>query len=137
MTARTGQCLCGSVRFVARDVETHHHACHCGMCRRWASGPVFAAEAGAVEFQGTENLGRYESSDWAERGFCSRCGSALFYFLKPTGQYMMCVGAFDEPRDFQLVREIFIDHKPPGYTFGGDHPRWTEAETLAQFASPG
>jgi len=26
------------------------------------------------------------------------------------------------------AREIFIDRKPPGYAFAGDHERWTEAE---------
>jgi hypothetical protein len=43
------------------------------------------------------------------------------------------VGAFDDPAPFRLVREICIDHRPEGYAFAGDHPRLTEAETLASF----
>lgn len=131
-----GKCLCGAVQFTADDVETHHHACHCGMCRRWAGGPLFVASTSSVTFASTANLGRYESSPWAERGFCKTCGTTLFYFLKPTQTYMMSVGAFDDQAPFQLVREIFIDHKPEGYAFAGDHPRWTEAETLAKLAPP-
>lgn len=136
MTARTGRCLCGAVRFSAEDVETHHHACHCGMCRRWSGGPLFAAAASGVTFQGSENLEAYSSSEWAERGFCKVCGSSLFYHLKPTDQYLMCVGSFDDPSPFRLVTEIYIDHKPVGYSFAGELPRLTEAETIARFTPP-
>lgn len=107
------------------------------MCRRWSGGaPFFAANTDGVEFEGAEHLARYESSSWAERGFCRRCGTALFYFLKPTQAYMMSVGAFDDQSPFQLVLEIFIDSKPEGYAFAGEHARWTEAETLARLAPP-
>jgi len=132
----TGKCLCGAIRFTAAHVEVEHHACHCSMCRRWSGGaPFFAASTDSVAFDGVEHLGRYVSSDWAERGFCRSCGSVLFYYLKPTNTYMMSVGAFDDPSVFQLAREIFIDAKPVGYAFAGNHPRLTEAETLAEFTA--
>jgi hypothetical protein len=102
------------------------------MCQRWATGPVLAALAHDVTFEGTENLARFKSSEWAERGFCKQCGSNLFYFLVPAAKYMMSVGSFDDPTPFRLVREIFIDHKPAGYAFAGGHPRLTERETLAE-----
>lgn len=135
MTTTTGKCLCGAVRFTARDVETHYHACHCGMCRRWSGGaPFFAASCAGVTFETTAAVGRYASSSWAERGFCTNCGSLLFYFLKPTGTYVMSVGVFDDPSPFRLALEIYVDHKPDGYALAGDQPRWTEAETLARLA---
>jgi hypothetical protein len=133
MTA-TGKCLCGAVRFTVTAVETHHHVCHCGTCRRWAGGPVFAAAADGVSFEGAESLVRYRSSEWARRGFCKVCGSNLFYYLEPTGQYMMCVGAFDDSTPFKVVREIFIDHQPPGYALAGTLERETEAQVLAKFS---
>ena len=133
MTTYTGKCLCGAVQFTASNVETHHHACHCGMCRRWAGGPLFATAAEGVEFSGTENLARFKSSDWAERGFCRNCGSNLFYYLAPADQYMLAIGSFEDASPFTLAREIFVDRKPDGYVFAGEHPRWTEAETLAHF----
>ena len=133
MATRSGRCLCGAVKFVTDDVETDHHACHCGMCRRWSGGPFFGANARNVVFQGTESLARYESSAWAERGFCKNCGSTLFYFLRPTETFAMSVGSFDDPSPFRLVEEIFIDKKPAGYAFEGNHPRLTEAETFAKF----
>ena len=134
METHSGHCLCGSIRFSASNVERHHDACHCGMCRRWCSGPMFATTVGEVSFSGEENLERYKSSEWAERGFCKRCGSHLFYFLVPANKYFIAVGAFDEPSIFTLSRETFIDYKPIGYDFAGDHQRWTEAQTIAQFS---
>lgn len=129
----TGRCLCGAVTFTAEHVEHEHHACHCGMCRRWSGGSGFLGTAATgVTFAGTEHLARYASSNWAERGFCGLCGTTIFYFLKPTQTYTMSVGVFDDQSPFTLVREIFIDKKPAGYAFVGDHERWTEQETFAR-----
>lgn len=103
------------------------------MCRRWAGGSgFFATPTQGVTFVKRDQLATYASSAWAERGFCRACGTTLFYFLKPTQSYLMSVGAFDDQAPFKLVREIFIDRKPAGYAFAGDHERWTEAETFAR-----
>ena len=120
----TGKCLCGAVSFKAQSIEKHIHACHCSMCRRWNGGPAMACSVGSVSFSGEENVSRYPSSDWAERGFCKQCGSNLFYFLKPD-RYIMWAGAFDE-QPFELGGEIFCSEKPAWYDFAGDHPRHSE-----------
>lgn len=127
----TGSCLCGAVTFSAEEVEPHFHACHCGMCRRWNGGPAFGIVASGVSFTGEESLTRFASSEWAERGFCSRCGSNLFYFLKPAGQYVIWMGAFDDDSAFELTGEIFIEDKPRAYDFAGEHPRMTGEEFIA------
>ncbi len=136
MTTATGRCLCGAVTFRAEGVETEHHACHCGMCRRWSGGPYFATSAEHVSFEGAENIGRYASSEWADRGFCKVCGTNLFYYLNPADKYNVSVGAFDEASLFRLVGEIYIDHKPIGYEFAGNLPKMTEAEVIAKFMPP-
>jgi len=107
------------------------------MCRRWTGSGFMAASASGVVFDSSTELTRYASSDWAERGFCRTCGTTLFYFLKPTKTYAMSVGSFDDDSRFRLVLEIFADHTPPGHAFAGDHPRWSEAETLARMTPPG
>jgi len=135
MSSTTGKCLCGTVTVTAETVEKEFSACHCSMCRRWAGGPVFAVSADGVSFEGEDNIGVYASSDWAERGFCKSCGTNLFYRLKETGQHYMLVGLFDDQAPFVLNSEIFIDHKPDGYAFQGEHPRLTEEEFMAMFAS--
>lgn len=134
-----GGCLCGAVRFTARDVHTEFHVCQCRMCQRWGGGPAFAVETGSMEFEGADALVRFASSDWAERGFCGRCGSNLFYFLKPRNQYMAWTGAFDDPTQFTLTGEIFVDEPHAHFAFAGDHPRQTAAEVIAEagFDAPG
>jgi len=133
MSSESGQCLCGAVRVQAEVTERHHGACHCGMCRRWGSGPFLATSVGGVEFTGDEHIRRYRSSDWAERGFCDICGANLFYHLIEPDVYVMSIGVFDSASEFDLTEEIYIDSKPDGYAFAGEHPRLTEAETIAKY----
>lgn len=134
MSLTTGGCLCGAVRFRAGALADHMEACHCGMCLRRGGGPMLAVEAGDVTFEDDAALVRYASSDWAERGFCARCGSNLFYRMVSTpDRYMLARGSLDDRDGIELTGEIFVDHKPAGYAFAGDHPRETEAETLARF----
>ncbi len=132
----SGKCLCGAVRFSAETVETHVHSCHCSMCRSWTGGPMFGVAAQGVRFEGEEHIGRYASSEWAERGFCKQCGSSLFYRMKEPEQYVIAMGTFDDAEQFKLTGEIYVDEKPGGYDFAGDHPRLTGAEFLASLGLP-
>ena len=94
------------------------------MCRKWNGGAATATYVGSVEFNGEENITRYASSDWAERGFCKLCGSNLYYLLKPD-QYIIGTGLFDK-QDFELGMEIFYAGKPDWYEYTGEHPKHSE-----------
>lgn len=134
-TENTGSCLCGAVKITANRVHHSIGACHCGMCRKWTGGPLLAVDCGSdVSFAGEENITVYNSSDWAERGFCKQCGSHLFYHLKEAEQYIMPVGLFDDTDGFSMDHQIFIDFKPPYYDFANETRMMTEAEVFAQFA---
>ncbi|AZZ91056.1 GFA family protein [Hahella sp. KA22] len=126
----TGQCLCGAVKVAARNVNPEYHACHCGMCRRWNGGPSMAISAQEAVFEGEDSITAYDSSEWAQRAFCKHCGTNLYYHLKPTGEKYLWSGLFDDQSQFKMAGEIYIDHKPAGYAFAGDHPRMTEDEFL-------
>jgi hypothetical protein len=89
--------------------------------------------ARGVKFDGEENVAVYRSSAWAERGFCSKCGTQLFYRILDSDEYDMCVGTFDDQSEFVLALEIFIDRKPDAYALVGEHTRLTEAETLEKY----
>ena len=133
----TGQCLCGAVTYTATGIDSEVHSCHCGMCRRWSGGPGFAASVESVAFEGEENVSRYDSSPWAERGFCARCGTNLFYRLKESNHHVMWMGTFDDPSLFKVAGEIYIDEKPASYDLAGDHPRLTGAEFMASIQGGG
>ena len=130
----TGHCLCGRTRFTANRVDPHVGACHCGMCRRWGGGPLLAVDCGeAVRFEGEENIAVYDSSDWAERGFCRHCGSHLFYRLKHNRQHIVPVGLFDDQAPFVFDHQVFIDRKPSYYRFANHTTDLTEAEVFARY----
>ncbi len=125
-----GKCLCGAVTFTAEEVDTHAHICHCSMCRNWSGGPFMSATVGNVKFTGEEHIKSYRSSEWAERGFCAECGTNLFYRLVEPSTYIMCTGAFEDADQFSIGGEIYVDEKPKGYDFAGDHQRMTGAEFM-------
>jgi hypothetical protein len=128
--AMAGGCLCGSVKFTATGVGGDHGVCHCGTCRKWSGGPTMAIHVEGMEFENEDNVKSYVSSDWAERGFCQNCGTHLFYRLRDGSMTVVWAGAFDKNDGFSLANEIYIDSKPAGYNFAGDHPRMTEHEFL-------
>ncbi len=55
-----------------------------------------------VRFEGEDYITVYDSSEWAERGFCSKCGTHLYYKLKESGQFIMTVGLFDNEEGFKF-----------------------------------
>jgi len=132
----TGSCLCGAIKFTATFASNGIGACHCGMCRKWSGGPWLGIDCGtSVSFTGEDKLSVYNSSDWAERGFCSECGSSLFYRVKKTGQHFMAAGLFDNTDELILDHQIFIDRKPAYFDFANETENLTEAEVLALYAS--
>lgn len=130
-----GSCLCGAVRLVAKPKSDNIGACHCDMCRKWGGGPLFAAECESdVRFEGAEYISTYSSSEWAERGFCQRCGTHLFYRLKQEGHYAIPIGLFDDSGQWKLAEQIFIDRKPSFYSFAEKTRNLTGAEVFAQYS---
>ncbi len=136
MAERKGRCLCGEVKFTVKSINTNVDACHCGMCRRWGGGPLMAFSCGTeVVFEGEENITVYNSSDWAERGFCKKCGSHLFYRLKEINEHQLPVGLFDNQEGFNFDLQVFIDRKPAFYSFANRTNEMTEAEVIEKFGS--
>lgn len=129
-----GRCLCGAVRIKAERINPSVGACHCGMCRRWGGGPLMAVDCGtAVAFEGEESIRVFDSSEWAERGFCGVCGSHLFYRLKQNGQHIVPAGLFDSTAEFVFDHQVFIDKKPSYYRFANNTTDMTEAEVFAKY----
>jgi hypothetical protein len=129
--AGTGSCLCGAVRFTAGQAQTSIGACHCAMCRKWGGGPFISVRCESdVSFDGEDNISRYNSSAWADRGFCKICGSHLFFRLKENGHYFMPAGLFDDQDPFSFDRQVYIDAKPHYYSFANATSDLTEAEIL-------
>ena len=97
----TGGCLCGAVRYEARDPPLKIGYCHCRMCQKASGAPcavgvyfanrIFRFTRGQPKF--------YKSSQIADRSFCADCGSRLLY--RPSGSESVAVevGSLDRPED--------------------------------------
>ena len=134
-----GSCLCGAVRFEGAVSDRGTGVCHCKMCRTQSSGPFFAVRmTGGVSLTEARGLKWYDASDQGERGFCTECGSTLFWRAKNAGEGEWAVSAGVLPDDAvpPIFEHIWADAKPPYYEFSGDAPRRTEAECLAGAPPP-
>lgn len=132
---KTGKCLCGKVSITIKDFNSEVSACHCSMCRKWTAGPFLSVDAGKGEdlvITPETAVTRYKSSEWAERGFCSTCGTSLFYHGIFDDSYYVPIDLFDEQEDAKLTTEIFYDNKAGYYDFANDTAKVTEAEIMAQ-----
>ncbi|WP_228160632.1 MULTISPECIES: GFA family protein [Marinobacter] len=132
-----GQCLCGAVSIRA-ERRDKLEVCHCGMCRRWGGSPLLAVHCGQdILLTGQDSITVYDSSDWAERGFCRHCGTHLFYKFKGNNEYAVPAGFFQSGADnFVMCGQIFIDAKPGYYDFANQTPMMTEAEVLERYGLP-
>ncbi|MEJ6748099.1 MAG: GFA family protein [Yoonia sp.] len=129
----SGRCMCGDVTVEVAKLTDRMNACHCEMCRRWAGSAFVAVHGVAADVTFSGPVKTIASSKWATRGWCDNCGSALFYRANHDGSYGLAVGLFDNAAGKTLNIEYYVDQKPDGFAYMGDHKRMTEAETLAYF----
>jgi hypothetical protein len=133
---RQGRCLCRAVNITVNLEKMSVSACHCSTCRRWGGGPLMVVESATpLQFEGEEHVQVYDSSEWAERGFCSRCGTHLFYRLKQGGFYAVPVGLLDNQDNWTFSLQVFIEEKPAFYCFANDTQTLTGKELVAQFSA--
>lgn len=133
----SGGCLCGAAKFTATPENHHVGACHCDMCRRWTAGPFLTVGCtDTLEIEDNSAISVYKSSEWAERHFCSKCGSTLWYKFVSSNEHFVSAGVFDDTTGFKFQHQIFVDEKPDFYTFSNETKNMTGAEVIAAFAPP-
>ena len=138
--SHSGSCLCGAVTYSIKSTVTQTRACHCGMCRKWSGGVYLGVEVAPdqMDIKGAENLTVFASSPWAERAFCTTCGSNICSGITMPGPHFgtryVGLGGLDDTSGIELVGEIYIDKKPDGYSFANDTDKMTEAEIMAIYA---
>jgi hypothetical protein len=136
MSSAETKCLCGAVKITAEEINPKFTVCHCQSCRTWGGAPFFALKCGTkVKIEGEDNIKVYESSSWASRGFCTECGTHLFYKFKATGEYNMPVGMFSNLKDLEMDMQYFSDMRPSYYCFSNETKEMTTDEIMAYFAS--
>ena len=120
-----GSCLCGAVTFEVAGKLPPPDACHCSKCRKH-SGHYFASTVvprSAVTIRGEEKVTWFKSSEKARRGFCSVCGSSLFWDPLARDWIGIAMGAFDMPTDTRLGIHIVVADKGDYYDIADGLPQ--------------
>jgi hypothetical protein len=107
---RRGGCLCGAITYQLNGPLRPVVACHCVQCRK-TSGHYVAAtqiEAKNADIRG-EALNWYRSSGEAERGFCSICGSNLFWRRTGNPYLSVWAGTIDGPTGLKMESQLYAE----------------------------
>ena len=131
-TSATGACLCGAVSFTAALPSRWVAHCHCTRCQQ-AHGAAFVTwvsvdEAKAAIADPDDSLHWYRAPGLGERGFCSTCGSPLFFRSSQwPGELHVARAAFREP----------VDRAPQMHGYFDTHVDWVQlGDALPREADP-
>lgn len=120
-----GSCNCGAIKWEATGELRGILACHCSQCRK-QSGLYFAATNVAddrLKVQDNGSLTWYQSSPEAKRGFCGKCGSALFWKHSSDDFTSILVGSIDGEPGIEITEHIFVRDKPDWYEITDGKPQ--------------
>jgi hypothetical protein len=108
-----GGCQCGAVRYRLIADPTGVNICHCRMCQKASGGPFMAFGGVRLsEFVVTSGaIATFASSDIAERGFCSKCGTPLTYRGVGSDRVSVTLGSLDDPGAAEPRTQLGVESK--------------------------
>ena len=122
---KSGSCLCGNITFDLEGNIPNPDACHCHECRKF-SGHFFVSTdvlKTKLNIKGSESLTWYRI-DNVRRGFCSNCGSSLFWEADDCDWIAVALGAFDFSTECEIEKHIFVSEKGDYYEINDDKPQF-------------
>ena len=123
-----GSCLCGAINLeIDEPLEQAPEACHCRQCRK-QTGNYFVGinvRRNALRVHGEERLAWFQSSAKVQRGFCSVCGSTLFWRPTVAGYQWTSValGCLDSSVDLKVAKHTFVASKGGYYEINDGAPQ--------------
>ncbi|WP_449397233.1 GFA family protein [Devosia riboflavina] len=126
-----GSCLCGKVTFKVTGELPKASACHCTKCRKvtghFEAGVDIAKDLVAIS--GESHVTWYFSSEKVRRGFCSTCGSPMFFDPPAADWIGLMLGAFDGPTKTKISEHIFVSNKGDYYDICDSVPQYNKVPT--------
>jgi hypothetical protein len=110
----TGGCQCGAVRYALYSSPQQAGICHCRMCQKAVGGPFKAwANVSMGDFAWTRGTpATFRSSPVGERGFCSRCGTPLYFnYVERHDAISVTIGSLDTPGAVRLSRADGVESR--------------------------
>lgn len=103
----TGGCLCGGVRYRVNGPLRDVVFCHCTRCRRTHGHFAAYTACAGEDLEPVESGGlRWYESDGARRGFCSVCGSSVFWERQGRPTISIAAGTLDGPTGLRPSHHI-------------------------------
>ena len=123
--AREGGCMCGAVRYRISGPLRPVIMCHCTQCRRMTGHVMAATAARRTDFRllSEGGLTWYASSAEARRGFCTRCGSTLFWQGAGRDYISIAAGTLDDSSGLATAGHIFTADKGAYYEIADSAPQ--------------
>jgi hypothetical protein len=114
----TGGCQCGGIRYALYAPPDRAGVCFCRMCQKAVGGP-FTAWANVRRDNFAWSRGQpsaFQSSSAAERGFCPRCGTPLYFtYTKRPGTISLSLGSLDTPSAVTLTEVHGLENIMPDF----------------------
>lgn len=130
-----GSCLCGGVKFSFAKFDGGIANCHCSMCRKF-SGAAYGT-FGTVRTEdlnwesGFDLIKIFNSSEKAHRGFCSTCGSSIFYRLStPDAPFEIAFGLLESEPTESPTANIYCANRPNWPRNIDELPNFEEARVM-------
>ncbi len=125
-----GSCLCGACAYEVGGPLRDVIACHCTQCRKQTGHFMAATNARLSDFRlvRAEPLRWYRASPQAQRGFCSTCGSTLFWQADGRDEISITAGTLDGATGLGIEGHIYCADKGDYYTIPDEGYRleqWT------------
>lgn len=109
--AATGRCECGGVCYSVTGPLRDVYNCHCQRCRR-ITGHHMAATAARrdqLTLLSEETLTWYAPDPTVAYGFCSRCGSTLFWRAESDPESVsIAAGTLDPPTGLRTTKAWWV-----------------------------
>ena len=120
----TGGCMCGQVRYAVQGALRDIICCHCEQCRRSSGHFVAATACRKVNFRllNHDALKWYSVKPGLRRGFCSACGSSLFFEDLNSERISIAAGTLDQPQGLKIAAHIYAAEAGDYYRIETDVP---------------
>ncbi len=128
----TGGCLCGGVRYEIQGPVRDVVNCHCSKCRRFLGnfGAYTMTKESKLKLLQDKSLKWYRSlSDETpnvHRGFCSECGSSLFWHPRDTDLMAVTAGSLDQPTGLKTIGHVWVSQRGDYYQLDDGLPQFQE-----------
>ena len=123
---KTGSCLCRAVTLTIAGDLPQPNFCHCRMCRKQTGHYLASTDVPrkALTVAGEEAVTWYRSSEGIRRGFCSVCGSTLFWDRLDRDQISVAMGVFEGVTETRASLHIFVADKGDYYDIVDSLPQY-------------